>query len=119
MTRQSIARQLGRKSNAMSPLNWFASIVEIALVSGLILSNTTWVKITCATLVFAVIVFYAYVYCYYMRTDPNRLQTEEYNILSQQLTLLSNPTSTPPEVRLRPTAPMLADAPAESDARQQ
>ena len=77
----------GHGKNVMSPLNWFVGIAETALMSGLILSPETWVKIFCASLVLVVLGFYAYVYRYFMKSNPDRLQTEEFNLISRKKTM--------------------------------
>lgn len=88
------------KNNAMTPLNWFAAIAEAALMSGVILSGDMFVKISCLCLVVLVLLFYAYVYYYFMRKDPDRLQSEGYNLRTQELTLISQDIETLPEVKV-------------------
>ena len=87
-----------QKHNVMTPLNWGVGIAETALMSGVILSKDTFVKVSCLIIVVAVLIFYGYAYNYFMKKDPNRLQTEDYNIRTQELTLLHDEKDTSPQV---------------------
>jgi membrane protein implicated in regulation of membrane protease activity len=92
----------------MSPLNWFVAIAETALVTGLLASQTQWVKVVCAVLVFGVLAFYGYVYHYFMKNDPDRLQTEEFNL--QTMTLLGPGQSAKPVITVHPVREEIVDA---------
>jgi len=81
-----------KKNNAMTPLNWGVGIAETALMSGVIASDDAFVKISCISIVIAVLLFYGYVYNHFMIKDPDRLQSEDYNIRTQELTLLHDET---------------------------
>jgi hypothetical protein len=83
------------KNNVMTPLNWFVAIAEAALMSGVILSDNLFVKVACLSLVVLVLLFYAYVYRYFMMKDPNRLQSEGYNLKTQELSLFSHDLDAP------------------------
>lgn len=88
-----------QKHNVMTPLNWGVGIAETALMSGVILSDDSFVKISCLFIVVVVLLFYGYVYHHFMKKDPDRLQTEDYNIRTQELTLLQDEKDiTPPIV---------------------
>lgn len=82
-------------------------------MSGLILGQETWVKIVCAALVVGVLVFYGYVYHFFMKSDPNRLQTEQFNLMSQEMTLLNENSSTPPMVTVFDTPGQVIEASVE------
>ena len=105
--------QVSGRSNVMSPLNWFVGIAETALMSGLILGQETWVKIVCAALVVGVLVFYGYVYHFFMKTNPDRLQTEQFNLISQEMTLLSENSALPPTVTVLDTPGEVIEASVE------
>ena len=77
----------GIRNNVMTPLNWFTGIAEVALMSGIIGSDTSFVKISCLIIFSALAIFYGSVYVYFMRKLPDRLQTEEYNVRIKELTL--------------------------------
>ena len=76
------------RQNAMVALNWFSGVTEFALVSGLLGANAVWIQISCLALIVGVLAFYCYVYLYFMKHDPDRLQTEAYNLKRAEMSLL-------------------------------
>jgi len=84
----------GKKGNAMTPLNWMASVFEIVLIPSAATNITNWFGIAAFILAVLVIIFYAGIYIYFVRNDPDRLQTEQYNLESQQM-LLDYSANTP------------------------
>jgi len=70
----------GYRGNAMTALNWFTGITESVLVPTTAINHANWVGVFCAFLVFFIIFFYAGIYIRWMIKDPDRLQTEGYNL---------------------------------------
>jgi hypothetical protein len=68
-----------KKGNIMTPLNWLAGIVTCSLFAIPKINNIVIVSLIVA-LVFLVVFFYAGMYVYWSTNDPNRLQSEQYNI---------------------------------------
>lgn len=87
-TRLSQSTANRAKQNAMVSLGWFSGVAEVVLIAGILGTQETWVRIVCIFLFVAVLGFYAYVYHYFMKNDPDRLQTEGYNLLRHEMTLL-------------------------------
>lgn len=79
----------GKKGNVMTPLNWFAGIVEPCLFgSSMIMTAVnpnSWLDSGLFVVGVALLVFYGFMYAYFAFTDPDRLQTEEYNLMHQEL----------------------------------
>lgn len=93
-----------QKSNVMTPLNWCVGLTESALMAGIIGSDDLFVKITCLVIVVAVLLFYGYVYLYFMKSAPDKLQTEEYNLRNSELSYKYGPAQ-----EVKAEAPLVID----------
>jgi hypothetical protein len=77
------------KGNVMTPINWFSSVFEGVLIPTGALQHSNWFGIICAVLVFIMLTAYIWAYFYFACKDPNRLQSEEYNLCQQELAISS------------------------------
>jgi hypothetical protein len=75
------------RTNAMRPLNWFIGIAQTLLSGGLFAYPDFWVKIFCAVLIVCLLIFYGAVYVYFMVKNPDRLQSEQYNLEAKEISL--------------------------------
>lgn len=71
----------------MSPLTWVTSISAPFLFSGVIYSNDIFIKVALLSVFIVCLSFYLGVYTYFMCKDPDRLQSEDYNIIKKYLSL--------------------------------
>lgn len=72
-------------TTVMSPLSITLGVISSALIIGATQAPDIWLRAIFCILVVLVIVFYLCVYAYFAIKDPNRLQTEEYNLALQTL----------------------------------
>jgi hypothetical protein len=75
----------------MTPLNWLAGIVTSGLFAIPKINNIVIISLIVA-LVFLVVFFYAGMYVYWSIKDPNRLQSEQYNIETKEMALRIGPS---------------------------
>jgi len=68
------------KGSVMTPLNWMVSIVEGLLLSVGAFNHTNWFGISSFILAVLMVIFYCCVYLYFAKKDPDRLQTEKFNL---------------------------------------
>ncbi|MFV3407949.1 hypothetical protein ACNH6C_05055 [Bdellovibrio bacteriovorus] len=73
------------RGNAMTPLNWFTGITEACLLPTAALNADSWLGVGCFVLAIIIILFYGIVYLYWTFKDPDRLQTEGFNLVRQGL----------------------------------
>ncbi|AYM13046.1 hypothetical protein G6L58_17215 [Agrobacterium tumefaciens] len=76
--------------NVMSPYLWMAGITLGILIPGIVLT-TGPVQIILTSLVAGVIIFGIGVFVYFALTEPDRLQSEEYQIETRKIELLAEP----------------------------
>ncbi|KTD62660.1 hypothetical protein Lsan_1797 [Legionella santicrucis] len=84
-------RHFNKKGNIMTPLNWLAAIVTSSLFAIPKINSIVIISLIVA-LVFLVVFFYAGMYVYWSITDPNRLQSEQYNIETKEMALRIEPS---------------------------
>lgn len=77
----------GFRGNVMTPLNWFTGITETVLLPTAAINYENWLGIACFIVGASIFIFYAVVYCIWMKKDPNRLQTEGFNLHAAGLTV--------------------------------
>lgn len=77
---------LNKKGNIMTPLNWLAGTVTAALFAIPRLNNNIIIS-SIVVLVFLVFIFYATMYVFWSIKDPNRLQSEQYNLETKEIAL--------------------------------
>lgn len=82
------ARGTAKKGNVMTPLTWMCGISEMALFYTATLNSNNWLGITSFILAALIIFFYGTMYVFYSIKDPDRLQSEEYNLYNQEMRLL-------------------------------
>lgn len=92
MNTPSVSRRSGSrknyKGNVLVSLNWFLMFSELLFTAGLLAPTPIGIKIFCAVLMVLCLGFYAYVYLYFMKSDPGRLQSEGCNLEAQEMTIL-------------------------------
>lgn len=66
--------------NVMKPINWVVSFIELLFMSGVLFGPSFWIQILSAVLLVKVLLIYFGIYIYWMLSDPNRLQSEGYNL---------------------------------------
>ena len=93
-------RGQGKKGNVMTPLNWMAGVSETLLISASSFSDNKDVTNVFVWFAVAVAVFYAAMYVYFAIKDPNRLQTEEFNLASQEMKLMVNHSIEPGTLKI-------------------
>tara|TARA_R110000868_G_scaffold7793_2_gene41097 strand:+ start:208 stop:552 length:345 start_codon:yes stop_codon:yes gene_type:complete len=81
--------QYGKRGNVMTPLNWMCGICETLLCVLAYNHYHNWLGKSAFIVFFIILLFYAGMYIFYSIKDPNRLQTEEYNLESQRLAVIS------------------------------
>lgn len=81
----------GKKGNVMTPLNWMAGVSEAIFITGSVFTNSELSE-KCFWFAVAIGVFYAAAYTYFAIRDPNRLQTEAFNLASQEMKILISNT---------------------------
>ena len=95
MTKFVKGKQSYCKGNVMTPINWFGAVFESVLIPTAALNHSNWLGIACFILAVLFSIFYAYHYNYFAKNDPNRLQSEQYNLEQQALTLGAGGLSLP------------------------
>ena len=75
------------RRNAMTPLNWMCGISQSFLLPATTYNYSNWLGIVFFITFLAILIFYAYMYNFFAKNDPNRLQSEEYNLASQNIAL--------------------------------
>ncbi len=78
------------KQNAMGSITWYLGFVEALFVTGVLTTTIDWVRVFCSVLMVLCLTFYGAVYVYFMVNDRDRLQSEAFNLESQELTMLSD-----------------------------
>lgn len=73
------------RSNAMTPLNWMCGISQTILLPIATYNYSNWLGIASFIVFISILIFYGYIYNYFATRDPNRLQSEEYNLESQRI----------------------------------
>jgi hypothetical protein len=73
--------------NVMTPINWFGGVFETVLIPTGASQHDNWFGIACIVLAAAMFLAYLGIYIYFALTDPNRLQSEEFNLYQQELTV--------------------------------
>jgi len=83
------------KGNVMTPLNWFASAFEAVLVPTAALQHDNWMGAACFVTAILFAITYVVIYLFIFKKDPNRLQSEEFNLHQQEILIDSGPLSVP------------------------
>ena len=68
------------KDNVMNPLKWTTISFESLLAVCAFLTNQLWMQIVCVVFMGIILIFYYGFYLYWMLKDPNRLQSEGFNL---------------------------------------
>jgi hypothetical protein len=73
------------KGNVMTAISWFGGAFEATLIPAAAYSSNTWVSIAC--IILACLMFLAYfgIYLYFVWRDPDRLQSEQFNLYQHEL----------------------------------
>lgn len=64
----------------MMPINWFGGVFETVLIPTGAFQYDNWFGIACIVLAAAMFLTYLGIYIYFAITDPDRLQSEEFNL---------------------------------------
>lgn len=75
------------RGNVMTSVNWFGGVFETVLIPTGAVQHGNWFGIACLILAASMFLAYLGIYIYFAITNPDRLQTEEYNLYQQELTL--------------------------------
>lgn len=73
------------RANAMTPLNWMCGVSEFILLPTATYNYSNWLGIGSFITFLLILIFYGFMYHHFAKNDPNRLQSEEYNLESQRL----------------------------------
>lgn len=73
------------RANAMTPLSWMCVISETILLPTATINYSNWLGIASFITFFLILIFYAYMYNHFAKQDPNRLQSEEFNLESKRI----------------------------------
>lgn len=68
------------RKNVMMPINWFGGVFETVLIPTGAFQYDNWFGIACIVLAAAMFLTYLGIYIYFAITDPDRLQSEEFNL---------------------------------------
>ena len=79
------------KGNVMTPVNWFGGVFEVVLIPTAASQHNNWVGVACIILASFMILAYLGIYIYFLITSPDRLQSEEYNLYQQELSIDGGP----------------------------
>lgn len=101
----------GRTGSVMTPLVWMCGISELILIPSGLASHDDWFAKGCFSVAVFVVLFYAAMYLYFAIRDPNRLQTEDYNIVSEEMRLQVGSATTPALVVQAGSHPQLVQSP--------
>jgi hypothetical protein len=77
-----------RVKNAMNPILYLCGIVVPSCMAGLVYGTHWMTSVVCALGFFAAIGTAIYSYVHFMHSDPDRLQSEEYNIQQRKLDMI-------------------------------
>ena len=77
------------RSNVLTPLNWLIPLVELLLLGGCLKAEKSYIVIVCLCLMVILVLFYLCAYVYFALRDPDRLQSETYNIKMKEITLFT------------------------------
>lgn len=78
----------GYTDNVMKPINWVVGFVELLLMAGVLGSTIFWIQVASFVCMIAIMFVYFGIYIYWMLREPNRLQSEGYNL--EVINVLSN-----------------------------
>ena len=79
-----------RRGNIMTSLFWMCGLVEILLTVIVMNNINNWLGLSGFILAVVILIFYAGIFIYFAKTDPDRLQSEGYNLDSAILRLEQN-----------------------------
>ena len=80
------------KGNVMTPINWFGGPFVLVLIHTGSSQQANWYGVACYVLAALVFLSYLSIYVYFTIKNPDRLQSEQFNIERQTL-LLNNDIS--------------------------
>jgi membrane protein implicated in regulation of membrane protease activity len=64
----------------MKPINWLVGFVELLLTAGFLGGSSFWVQVVSFVFMVVIMAVYFSIYIYWMLRNPNRLQSEGYNL---------------------------------------
>jgi hypothetical protein len=76
------------KSNVLVSISWVFAFCEILFGVGVMKGPELWIKIFSAIIMTILLIFYCFMYGYFAIKDPDRLQSEGYNLERQNLDTL-------------------------------
>jgi hypothetical protein len=75
------------RGNVMTPLTWMTTIASGVVLTSASLNVNNWLGSCSFALAVLIIIFYGAMYIYYTIKDPDRLQSEHFNLESQEIRL--------------------------------
>lgn len=76
-----------KRGNVMTPLNWMCGLVEIVLIPTAATCWDNWLGKATFILAALLMVFYAVMFIFFAIRNPDRLQTEQYNLERHEMAL--------------------------------
>lgn len=73
----------------MTPINWVGPAFEAVLIPVGAMQHSNWYGVACFILAVAIVVAYFGIYVLFVLKDPDRLQSEEYNLQQKELLVSS------------------------------
>lgn len=80
------------KGNVMTPINWFGGAFVLVLIHTGASQHANWYGVVCFILATLVFLAYLSIYIYFIVKNPDRLQSEQFN-LERQALLINNDIS--------------------------
>ncbi|HAT2098238.1 TPA: hypothetical protein I8032_000299 [Legionella pneumophila] len=74
-----------QRGNVMTPLNWMCAISESLLLPTAGLNTNNWLGVCCFVFFALIAIFYGVIFSFFALKDPDRLQSEKYNLESQKM----------------------------------
>ena len=81
------------RGNVMTPLNWFTGITETILLPTATYNYSNWIGVGSFILALGIILYYGYMYHHWSMKDPDRLQTEGFNLVTQGFQVEHSPNA--------------------------
>ncbi len=88
----------GYKANVLSHLSWISWIIIPSSFSGLIFGKDWYVKLFCILVIAFLLVYNVIKYEYWSKKDPDRLQTERYNLEKRRIDIYASKGGLPHEI---------------------
>jgi len=81
------------RGNVMTPINWFGAVFETVLIPTAACQFDNWLGVGCFVLACLCFLFYSIIFACFAIKNPDRLQSEQFNLEQQALALGSGSLS--------------------------